>query len=149
MADSDPTVRLLLAELVLEYYSRYGDDKVLAEYPIGDFSPPAGVFLLLFEEDVLISSGALRRFDEATAELKRVWTHPAHRRRGLARHLLVELEHRAAAIGYDRVYLTTGPRQPEAIRFYLANGYVPLFNLEGDLESIGALPFEKSLRSTK
>jgi GNAT superfamily N-acetyltransferase len=81
----------------------------------------------------------------ATAELKRIWTHSAHRRRGLARQVLGELEQRAAERGYPRVYLTTGPRQPEAAGLYLSAGYTPLFDVTRDPEEIGPLAFEKWL----
>ena len=81
----------------------------------------------------------------ATAELKRIWTHSAHRRRGLARQVLVELEDRAAERGYARIYLTTGPRQPEAAGLYLSAGYTPLFDVTRDPEEIGPLAFEKWL----
>lgn len=81
----------------------------------------------------------------ATAELKRIWTHSAHRRRGLARQVLVELEQRAAGRGYTRIYLTTGPRQPEAAGLYLGAGYTPLFDVTRDPEEIGPLAFEKWL----
>ncbi|MFF3063871.1 GNAT family N-acetyltransferase [Oerskovia sp. NPDC057915] len=81
----------------------------------------------------------------ATAELKRIWTHSAHRRRGLARQVLVELEQRAAERGYPRIYLTTGPRQPEAAGLYLSAGYTPLFDVTRDPEEVGPLAFEKWL----
>ncbi|MFE4464905.1 GNAT family N-acetyltransferase [Oerskovia sp. NPDC056781] len=81
----------------------------------------------------------------ATAELKRIWTHSAHRRRGLARQVLGELEQRAAERGYPRIYLTTGPRQPEAAGLYLSAGYTPLFDVTRDPEEIGPLAFEKWL----
>ena len=60
-----------------------------------------------------------------TAEYKRIWTSSAHRRRGLSRRVLAELETRAVDAGYERLYLTTGPRQPEAAALYLATGFTP------------------------
>ena len=42
--------------------------------------------------------------------------------------VLAELESRAAARGYARMHLTTGPRQPEAKALYLAAGWTPLFD---------------------
>ncbi|MEU4762123.1 GNAT family N-acetyltransferase [Actinosynnema sp. NPDC023794] len=80
----------------------------------------------------------------AHAELKRIWTHSRHRRRGLARRVLAELEREAVRFGYARLYLTTGPRQPEARALYLATGYTPLFDLTA--EALPLLPFEKDLR---
>jgi ribosomal protein S18 acetylase RimI-like enzyme len=85
------------------------------------------------------------RHDERTAEMKRVWTHPDHRRQGLARRVMAELEAEAAGRGYQVVTLTTGARQPEALGLYLALGYEPTFDLDGDYEEIAYLGFEKSL----
>lgn len=93
-----------------------------------------------------MAGGAFRRYDEVTAELKRIWTHSAHRRRGLARRVLDELEREITARGYRRIYLTTGPRQPEAKGLYLATGYTPLYDPELPPEQIGKHPFEKELR---
>ncbi|MGW4164407.1 GNAT family N-acetyltransferase [Streptomyces sp. NPDC004788] len=145
---SDPRVRPLLRELGDEYSRRYGKDAhaELSRYPDEEFTAPhGGVLLLLLEQGEPIAGGAFRRYDATAAELKRIWTHSAHRRRGLARRVVAELEHQAIARGYRRIYLTTGPRQPEARGLYLATGYAPLFDVEADPETIGALPFEKHL----
>ena len=85
------------------------------------------------------------RYDDETAEFKRVWTHSAHRRQGLAKIVLRELEQQAIRQGYARVYLTTGFRQPEAVGLYLTNGYRALFDTAADPETIRSLPFEKWL----
>jgi polar amino acid transport system permease protein len=144
----DPRVAHLLRELGDEYATRYGRDAhaELARYPDEEFTAPhGGVLLLLLERGEPVAGGAFRRHDPATAELKRIWTHSAHRRRGLARRVVAELEREAAGRGYRRVYLTTGPRQPEARGLYLATGYTPLFDTAADPEAIGLLPFEKHL----
>lgn len=145
---SDARVEPLLRELGDEYSRRYGGDAhaELARYPDEEFTAPyGGVLLLLIEDGEPVAGGAFRRYDETTAELKRIWTHSAHRRRGLARRVVAELEREAGARGYRRVYLTTGPRQPEARGLYLAAGYTALFDTEADPETIGPLPFEKHL----
>ncbi|MFF3484387.1 GNAT family N-acetyltransferase [Streptomyces sp. NPDC002701] len=145
---SDPRVRPLLRELGDEYSTRYGREAhaELARYPDEEFTAShGGVLLLLLLHGEPVAGGAFRRYDEITAELKRIWTHSAHRRRGLARRVVAELEREAKARGYRRIHLTTGPRQPEARALYLATGYTPLFDTEADPESIGPLPFEKHL----
>ncbi|TRO58245.1 MULTISPECIES: GNAT family N-acetyltransferase [unclassified Streptomyces] len=145
---SDPRVRPLLRELGDEYSTRYGKDAhaELARYPDEEFTPPhGGLLLLLLERGEPVAGGAFRRYDAATAELKRIWTHSAHRRRGLARLVVAQLEHEARVRGYQRIYLTTGPRQPEARGLYLATGYTPLFDTSADPETLGPLPFEKHL----
>ncbi|MBD0707788.1 MULTISPECIES: GNAT family N-acetyltransferase [unclassified Streptomyces] len=145
----DPLARPLLDELAHEYTTRYGRADDLSRYPAAEFAAPHGAFLLLLERDDPVAGGAYRRYDEHTAELKRIWTHSAHRRRGLARRVLAALERDAAERGYSRIYLTTGPRQPEAKHLYLASGYRPLFDVSVDPESIGSLPFEKYLENPK
>lgn len=143
---TDPLARPLLADLTHEYSTRYQKPVDLdREYPPEEFAPPGGAFLLLLESGRPVAGGAYRRYDATTAELKRIWTDSAHRRRGLARQVLRVLEADAASRGYVRLYLTTGPRQPEAKGLYLAAGYRPLFDLTADPESIGPLPFEKDL----
>jgi GNAT superfamily N-acetyltransferase len=145
-AATDPLVRTMLRELGDEYSARYGKDAhaEMARYPSAEFDPPHGVLLLLLERGEPVAGGAFRRYDDTTAELKRIWTHSAHRRRGLARQVVAELERIAAERGYRRIFLTTGPRQPEAKSLYLRAGYTPLFDTTADPETIGPLPFEKS-----
>ncbi|MBB6405416.1 GNAT family N-acetyltransferase [Arthrobacter sp. AZCC_0090] len=148
----DPRVKPLLDELAVEYSTRYGDlfgsggaAEELNRYPAGEFAAPHGALLILQENGETVAGGAFRRYDSRTAELKRIWTHSAHRRRGLARVVLAELEAEAARRGYRRIYLTTGPRQPEAKNLYLATGYTPLFDLDADPEEIKHLAFSKDL----
>ncbi|MCT9625558.1 GNAT family N-acetyltransferase [Pseudarthrobacter equi] len=148
----DPRVRPLLDELAVEYDTRYGDlfgsgaaAEELNRYPAAEFEGPTGALLIIQEDGKSIAGGAFRRYDATTAELKRIWTHTAHRRRGLARLVLAELESLAAARGYTSLYLTTGPRQPEAKLLYLRTGYQAQFDLAADPETIGALAFTKEL----
>ncbi|MFB8751365.1 GNAT family N-acetyltransferase [Streptomyces parvulus] len=148
VAVGDPRVRPLLRELGHEYSTRYGKDAhaEISRYPDEEFTAPyGGLLLLLLEGGEPVAGGAFRRYDATTAELKRIWTHSAHRRRGLARRVVAELEREAGQRGYRRIHLTTGPRQPEARALYLATGYTPLFDTEADPETIGPLPFEKQL----
>jgi GNAT superfamily N-acetyltransferase len=145
----------LFAELTAEYDSRYGDlfggaSQELTRYPAEEFLPPSGELVLLTDDGVAVAGGAFRRHaDPGTAEVKRMWTAAAHRRRGLARRVLAELERRAADRGYRRMVLTTGPRQPEARDLYLAAGWTPLFDpavpRPTDTETLRALPVAQRL----
>jgi GNAT superfamily N-acetyltransferase len=148
----DHRVRPLLDELALEYDTRYGDlfgRKAAAEelnrYPAEEFEAPSGALLVVQENGESIAGGAFRCYDATTAELKRIWTHSAHRRRGLARLVITELETLAANRGYTGLYLTTGPRQPEAKHLYLTTGYQPLFDLDADSDTLKLLAFTKEL----
>jgi GNAT superfamily N-acetyltransferase len=140
----------LFAELTVEYDTRYGDlfggaSEELSRHPAAEFLPPSGELVLLLEDGVAAAGGAFRRHaDPGTAEVKRMWTAAAHRRRGLARRVLAELERRAAGGGYTRMFLTTGPLQPEAKALYLTAGWTPLFDpavpRPTDLTALRALP---------
>ncbi|MEK0154587.1 GNAT family N-acetyltransferase [Arthrobacter oryzae] len=150
----DARVRPLLDELAREYDSRYGDlfgrgaaAGELNRYPAAEFTAPGGALLIVQENGESVAGGAFRRHGPGTAEFKRIWTHSAHRRRGLARFVLGELEALAVRRGYSRVYLTTGPRQPEAKYLYLNSGYEPLFDVAADPETIKFLAFSKDLES--
>ncbi|MEV8094153.1 GNAT family N-acetyltransferase [Kitasatospora sp. NPDC085879] len=138
----------LVRELTHEYVTRYGPGghTEMARYTPEEFAPPGGLLLLLLEHGEPVAGGAYRRHtDPGTAEVKRMWTHSAHRRRGLARRVLTELEQAAAAEGHRRIFLTTGSRQPEARQLYMAAGYTPLFDLDAPPGALHPLPFEKHL----
>jgi GNAT superfamily N-acetyltransferase len=127
VAPTDPSAMPLLAALRVEYDERYGDGEgEMSAYPPGDFVPPHGGLLVLQLDGTTVAGGAFRRHDAETAELKRIWTAGSHRRRGLARRVLAELEAEIARRGYRRIRLTTGPRQPEAVALYAASGYAVL-----------------------
>ncbi|WP_231391955.1 GNAT family N-acetyltransferase [Arthrobacter sp. 35W] len=148
----DPRVQPLLDELAVEYDTRYGDffgpgsaEEELKRYPAHEFTAPHGALLILQENGQSVAGGAFRRYGSGTAEFKRIWTHSAHRRRGLARRVLAELEATASARGYSSVFLTTGPRQPEAKHLYLSTGYEPQFDVGADPETLKFLAFTKTL----
>ena len=152
----DPRAQPLLEGLALEYATRYGDvlrepgePKEIDRYPAHLFAPPHGNFVLLLRDGVAVGGGAFMRHDERTAELKRVWTHHALRRQGLAKKVLLELEAQVLRQGYERICLTTGFRQPEAVGLYLGHGYTALFGPAADPETPRKLPFEKALRVTR
>lgn len=143
--------RPLIEQLTVEYRNRYGnyfgeDSTVeMNRYPPERFADPDGAFVLLLRDGKPIAGGAFMRYDEQTAEFKRMWTDSDHRRQGLAQRVLDELERHAATKGYRRVYLTTGFRQPEAAKLYLKAGYTALFDVNADPETIQILPFEKAI----
>jgi GNAT superfamily N-acetyltransferase len=116
-----PVARRLIDQLCTELSARYGT-------PPSPFSPSeaAGlrtVFLVARLDRELVGCGAIRRIDDDTAEVKRMYVAPAGRRRGIARRILSELERRAREFGYRKVWLETGIGQPEAMALYEACGY--------------------------
>ncbi|VDR27484.1 Predicted acetyltransferase [Raoultella terrigena] len=137
--------------LFAEYASRYGDyfsrdaEIELTEW----YLAPQGLFIVLEREGVIIATGAYKPKDANTAEIKRIWTHHALRQQGLAARVVQELERRAVLAGYSHIYLTTGFRQPEAVKLYLSQGYEPQFDLDRNPEEYSQPPYDGRLRFSK
>ncbi|MEU4314721.1 GNAT family N-acetyltransferase [Nocardia sp. NPDC024068] len=123
-----PLAAAVLAELAIEYSARYGDTagsihRRMRERPPAEFTAPHGDLLVLVEHGEPVAGGGFRRVDGTTAEMKRVWTERAQRRRGLATRVLAELESEMIRLGYRQVLAATGDQQPEARGLYTAAGY--------------------------
>jgi GNAT superfamily N-acetyltransferase len=118
----DPLVQWLIGEIYADQTTRYGgqDATVIDDR---EFEPPQGIFLTAWQDGVLAGCAAWRAHGE-DAELKRMYTVPAARRRGVAAALLAEIEMSARAAGKRRVILETGEKQPEAIALYEKCGYI-------------------------
>jgi GNAT superfamily N-acetyltransferase len=116
------TGRTLIAELMDDLEARYGAPDPEAP-PAHELAPPDGIFFVAWRGDDALGCGGLRRYARHTGEIKRMYVRPAARRAGVARTLLAALEERARSIGYRRLILETGVRQPEAIALYRAAGY--------------------------
>ncbi|MBA3328279.1 MAG: GNAT family N-acetyltransferase [Solirubrobacterales bacterium] len=95
-----------------------------------EMAPPVGVFLVGYDDERPVACGGVRRLEPGVAEIKRMYVVPDARGRGIARALLTALEEAARELGYERVRLDTGPRQPHARALYESVGYteVPDYN---------------------
>src|SRR4051812_23909899 len=74
--------------------------------------------VIAYENDEAVACGAIREFGESTMEVKRMYTLPTSRGKGIAKKILNELENWAAELGCTKCILETGKRQPEAIQLY-------------------------------
>lgn len=146
-----PELQPILDGLFGEYAARYGDYfSRSAEVELTAwYLAPQGLFIVLEREGEIIATGAYKPFDAHTAEIKRIWTKHALRKQGLAARIVQELERRAVLAGYSHIYLTTGFRQPEAVRLYLSQGYQPQFDIHRDPEEYSQPPFDGRLRFSK
>ena len=120
---SDGAVVPLLAGLTDEYRTRYGENSEMSRAAENEFDPPFGLFIVLVDGPVTAAGGGFRQYDTDTCEVKRMWTNPDYRRRGLAVRVLSALEDAALEAGYARLILETGPRQPEAEALYAGRRY--------------------------
>ena len=94
---------------------------------------------------VPVSCGAIKQYDDAVMEVKRMYTLPASRGKGIASLVLNALEEWAKELSYAKCVLETGKKQPEAIALYTKNGYAVIPNY-GQYEGIeNSVCFEKKL----
>ena len=73
-------------------------------------------------DGVAVGCGGVAFYD-GFAEVKRMFTQPTARRRGVATALLRHLEGEAKRAGYSVLRLETGTYQAEAIEFYVGAGF--------------------------
>ena len=84
--------------------------------------------IVAYEDGMAVGCGAIKEFSPDTMEIKRMYTSPENRGKGIASLILAELEKWAAELSYAKCILETGLRQPEAIALYKKNGYVLIPN---------------------
>jgi GNAT superfamily N-acetyltransferase len=95
-----------------------------------ELAPPDGRFLVAYLHGEPVGCAGMKRLDDETAEVKRVFVAPAARGRGVGRLLMVGMEHEARESGYRRLRLDTGDRQPESLGLFRSLGYreIPDYN---------------------
>lgn len=101
--------------------------------------------VVIYEDDVVVSCGAIKESMPGSMEVKRMYTIPAARGRGLAGKVLFELEKWAADLGYSKCVLETGKKQPEAIALYRKSGYKIIPNYGQYIGVENSVCFEKQL----
>jgi GNAT superfamily N-acetyltransferase len=126
--------------LWLEYLI-WGNDGLESRYgfrlPVGEaverdlatiekFQPPDGRLLLAFEGDTAVGTACMRRIGSDTAEIKRMYVQPAHRRGGMGRALLDRLIEAARTAGYERVRLDSPDFMTAAHGQYRSGGFVEI-----------------------
>lgn len=121
----DPVALAMVEQVQDEYVVRYGGRDDTPVDP-AEFAPPRGLFVVACLDGTPVGCGGWRDLGDGRAEVKRMFTSPAARGRGVARALLAELERTAAAAGHRTVVLETGLRQPEAMELYVSAGYGPI-----------------------
>ena len=132
-ADEPPATDLVQAMIdeLVPLYGRIDVPQAPTATP-EQMSPPHGSFLVITVEGEAVAGGGLKRLDEHTCEIKRMFVVPEARGRGLAKMLLVALEDEARRLGYTVARLDTGPKQPHAQRMYEQAGYRPIGNFNAN-----------------
>jgi GNAT superfamily N-acetyltransferase len=93
-----------------------------------EYAPPSGAFLLaedLGENPGYVGCVGLRRFSAGVGEIKRLYTIPAARGRGIGRQLAEGIIAAAKELAYARLLLDTLPGMGAAQSLYASLGFKP------------------------
>jgi GNAT superfamily N-acetyltransferase/DNA-binding MarR family transcriptional regulator len=119
--------RRCLGEYFAELARRFeaGFDPAKGEYSVSDeeMTPPAGFFFVARLDGRPVGCGALVRIDEATGEIKRMWTAPDARGLGVAKRIVAKIEATARDYGMQTLRLDTNRALKEAQALYRKLGF--------------------------
>ena len=101
--------------------------------------------IVIFDNDEAVACGAIKELDTKSMEVKRMFTLPEKRGKGLASAILKELESWAKELGYKKTILETGKRQTEAVALYSKCGYQVIPNYGQYIGIDNSICFEKEL----
>jgi len=102
--------------------------------------------VVAYDNNQPVGCGAIKEYDSNTMEVKRMFTLPECRGKGIATKLLNELEKWTIELGHEKCILETGKRQPEAIALYKKNGYKSIPNYGQYTGMDNSVCFEKEMK---
>ena len=79
--------------------------------------------IVVYEGKRVIGGGAIRRYDDETIELKRVFVHTEYQGRGIGSRLVALLMEWAIELGYKKMVLETGELLAESCAVYKKLGF--------------------------
>ena len=140
-----PASQTLVSDYVAEIKAMYPEwtPDVPPRMSARDVEPPAGRWLVAYRDGRPIGCAGLKRLDERTGEIKRIYVAPAGRGAGVARALISKLEAAARGAGYDKVRLDTGAKQDASVALFRSSGYEPIADYNGN--PVASYWFEKRL----
>lgn len=101
--------------------------------------------VVAYLDDKAVGCGAIKKFDEYSMEVKRMFVLPEFRGKGIAGAVLQELEKWSEELGMAKCVLETGDDMADAIGLYQKSGYKRTPNY-GQYEGVeGSVCFEKVL----
>jgi GNAT superfamily N-acetyltransferase len=123
-------------ELINEYFDDKAFEEEMESLP-GKYSKPDGRFLLALYDGEPAGCVALRKIDDLTCEMKRMFVNTKFHGKGIGRALSEKLVKEARIIGYQTIKLDTSFRQIEALKLYQSIGFnviKPYYELPKKLE---------------
>lgn len=116
-----------------EFYNQYNNIDVLKHTVVA------------YLDNKPVGCGAFKEFEKGSVEIKRMFTEPDARGKGIASKILQELETWAKELNYKACILETGIRQTEAVAFYKKSNYTIIPNYGQYKNIANSLCFKKIL----
>jgi GNAT superfamily N-acetyltransferase len=109
-------------ELINEYFDPKDFEKELKTLP-GNYAKPDGQLLLALYNKKAAGCVALKKIDDASCEMKRMFVYPEYHGKGIGYVLAKAIIDEAKNIGYKTMRLDTSFRQVEALKLYESLGF--------------------------
>ena len=91
--------------------------------------------IVIYDNDIPIGCGGIKEYSNSVMEIKRMYTKPNYRGKGIASNILLSLENWALELGYSSTILETLKAKESVISKYSKNGYKIIPNY-GQYENI-------------
>jgi len=101
--------------------------------------------IVVYIDEIPVACGAFKKFNADTVEIKRMYTHPDFRKRGLATAIVKELEKWAKELNYKKAVLESSLEQNEALSVYEKSGYMRIPNYGQYIGIEKSVCYEKTL----
>lgn len=103
--------------------------------------------IVVYENEQAIGGGAIRRYDDKIAELKRVFVRTEYQGRGIGSRLVFLLMEWAMELGYERMILETGELLAESCAVYRKLGFSVIENYGPYADMPESLCMAKNLKN--
>ncbi|WP_137906175.1 GNAT family N-acetyltransferase [Chryseobacterium sp. 2VB] len=101
--------------------------------------------IVVYIDDIPAACGAFKPFSEDTVEIKRMFTHPEFRKKGLGSAIVKELENWAAELNFKKAVLETSRDLKNAISVYEKSGFNRIPNYGQYIGVEQSVCYEKAL----
>lgn len=108
-----------------EFYNQFNNIDVLKH------------IVIAYLDNQPVGCGAFKAYNNSSVEIKRMYTSPIARNKGIASAILKDLEDWAKELNIKSTLLETGLKQTEAVKFYKKNNYkiIPNFGQYAGVEN--------------
>jgi len=117
----DAGFQQMILQLDNELWNELNEDQ--AKYDQFNKVPDLNTAIVLFVDDRPVAIGCFKKYNDDTVEIKRMYVEKEHRRKGLSKLVLKELENWAIESGFQYAILETSVHFEAARSLYMNAGY--------------------------